>query len=308
MGRLKKHCYKLLYRLGVLKPYWEIDRYRYLKRVMRSQRLDWRYAQEADHQQFSSSEAVIRCNQFSPPVFFYCDPKSKVERDIIKDKGYQPQISDLLFDYFRDEIVFLDVGANIGFFSIVAAKQYPGMSVHAFEPHQSIYARLQRNIDLNHNPPNLEIFPFALSNFSGSTMLYTASPEDFNQGVSSLGADMDGVRNDISQNVQVRQIDEIYENSIRPVSVIKIDVQGFEPEVLRGGERTIRRFRPVIVLEHNDKLFKSTSEAQLKKDALKTFFREQGYRVLYVSLFGSSLLAPVQWDRPLNGDLLALPN
>lgn len=61
-----------------------------------------------------------------------------------KDKGYQPQISDLLFDYFRDEIVFLDVGANIGFFSIVVAKQYPGMLVHAFEPHQSIYARLAK--------------------------------------------------------------------------------------------------------------------------------------------------------------------
>lgn len=179
---------------------------------------------------------MIRCNQFSPPVFFYCDPKSKVERDIIKNKGYQPQISDLLFDYFRDEIVFLDVGENIEFFSIVAAEQYPGMSVHAFEPHQSIYARLQRNIDLNHNPSNLEIFPFALSNFSGSTTLYTASQEDFNQGVSSLGADMDGVRNDISQNVQVRQIDEIYENSIRPLSVIKIDVQGFEPEELRQGK------------------------------------------------------------------------
>ena len=45
---------------------------------------------------------------------------------------------------------------------------------------------LQRNIDLNHNPSNLEIFPFALSNFSGSTMLYTASPEDFNQGVACI--------------------------------------------------------------------------------------------------------------------------
>ena len=79
MRRLKKHFYKLLYRLGVLKPYWEIDRYRYLRRVMRSRRLDWRYAQEADQQQFSSSEAVIRCKQFSPPVFFYCDSKSKVD-------------------------------------------------------------------------------------------------------------------------------------------------------------------------------------------------------------------------------------
>ena len=70
MGRLRKHFYKLLYHLGVLKPYWEIDRYRYLKRVMRSQRLDWLYAQEADQLQFSSSEAVIRFNQFSPPRIF----------------------------------------------------------------------------------------------------------------------------------------------------------------------------------------------------------------------------------------------
>jgi FkbM family methyltransferase len=307
MARLRKHFYKLLYRLGVITPYWEIERYRYLKRVTGCRRLDWRYAQEADLQQFGSSEVVIRCSQFPSPVLFYCDPRSKIEQDIIKDKGYQPHISDLLFDYFRDEIVFLDVGANIGYFSIVAAKQFPRMLVHAFEPNQSVYARLQRNIGLNQNPVNLEVFPIALSNFSGNTTLYTPSPKDFNQGLSSLGADIDGVTNDLSHTVPVAQIDEIYENSTQAISVIKIDVQGFEPEVLKGGERTIRRFRPVIVLEHNDDLFKSTSDARLKKHALKAFFEGLGYRVLYVSLYGSSLLAPVRWERPLNGDLLALP-
>lgn len=308
MSKLRKRVYKLLYWLRLLTPYWEIDRYRYVKRVTGQRRLDWRYAQDADLEQFSSSEVVIRCNQFSSPVLFYCDPKSKIEQDIIKTKGYQPHISDLLFDYFRNEIVFLDVGANIGFFSIVAAKLFPGMSVHAFEPNRSVYARLQRNIALNQNLTNLETFPFALSNFTGNTTLYTPSQEDFNQGLSSLGGEIDGVTNEISQIVEVKQIDEIYADSIRPVSIIKIDVQGFEPEVLRGGEKTIRRFRPVIVLEHNDDLFKSASDAQLKKDSLKAFSEELGYRSFYVSLYSPSLLAPVQWERPLNGDLLALPN
>lgn len=276
MARLRKRIYKLLYRLGLLTPYWEVDRFRYLKRVTGSRHLDWRYAQEADLQQFDSAEVVIRCDQFASSVFFYCDPKSKIEHDIINDKGYQPNITDLLFDNFRDETVFLDVGANIGFFSIVAARQFPKLSVHAFEPNQSIYARLQRNIDLNRNLTNLEAFPFALSNFSGNTTLFMPSPNDSNQGLSSLGDAIEGVTKGMSQTTPVKQLDELYENSTQKVSVIKIDVQGFEAEVLKGGETTIRRFRPVVVLEHSDNLFKMPADARLKKGLIKTFFRGTG--------------------------------
>ncbi len=307
MKRLRKRIYKLLYRLGLLRPYWEIDRFRYLKRVTGLRHLDWRYAQEGDLQQFDSAEVVIRCDQFTSSVFFYCNPKSKIEHDIISDKGYQPNITDLLFDSFKDETVFLDVGANVGFFSIVAAKQFPKMAVHAFEPNDSICSRLKRNIDLNRNLENLEAFPFALSNFSGNTTLFMPSPNESNQGLSSLGDDIEGVTNGTSQSVSVKQLDELYEKSTQKVSAIKIDVQGFEAEVLAGGVKTIRRCRPVIVLEHSDGLFKMPADARLKKNLIKTFFEELEYRVLYVSQYGSSLLAPVQWDRPLNGDLLALP-
>ena len=307
MFKLKKRLGNLIYALGLVKPYWKIDRYRYLKRIRSQRRADWRYAQDSDVQQLDSWEVVIRYDKLTSPVFFYCDLRSKIEQDIVKDQGYQPHIAKLLADFFRDDSIFVDVGADIGFFSLLAAKQFPKMTVHAYEPNQSIYARLKKNAVLNGSLNNLHLFSCALADFNGTAVLHIPSPFEDNQGVASLGANIGGITKPVQQSVEVRQLDELYQNASQPISIIKIDVQGFEPEVLKGGAKAIGRFRPAILLEHNDVLFDSPLVAQNKKNLLQAYFENYGYNVFYISLYGPNLLVPVKWDRPLDGDLLALP-
>jgi hypothetical protein len=64
-----------------------------------------------------------------------------------------------------------------------------------------------------------------------------------------------------------------------------------EAVVLKSGQKTVRRFRPVILFEHSDDLFNVESDAYDKKNLLKTYFEDMNYRVLYVSQYGSGLLA-----------------
>ncbi|MEO5861396.1 MAG: hypothetical protein ABIW48_00805 [Burkholderiales bacterium] len=138
-NRLKK----MGYRLGLLKPYWQVDSYRYLKRLGKRAKQDWRYCSSHDVDQFdNASEIVVRLKDVEQSIFPYCDPNSRIKRDIIKTGGFQKSLLDLLIPAFREGEIFLDVGANIGYFSILAAKQFKDLLVHAYEPHRQCSAGL----------------------------------------------------------------------------------------------------------------------------------------------------------------------
>ena len=91
------------------------------------------------------------------------------------------------------------------------------------------------------------------------------------------------------------------------VSLIKVDIQGHELEVLRGAGVLISHHRPVLILEHEDSLFFLASEANRCKADLKELLQRLRYETLHVSRWGSGFLVVVDWSRHLNGDLLALP-
>ena len=76
---------KFFYRVGLLTPFWKIDRMRYLKRLAKRRVGDWRYVAEDDAAQFSGDEVVARLMGVSAPVFFYCDRNSSsIEAEILK--------------------------------------------------------------------------------------------------------------------------------------------------------------------------------------------------------------------------------
>src|SRR5690348_11661447 len=76
---------KFLYRIGLLTPFWRVDRTRYLKRLAKRKIEDWRYVAQDDAAQFTGSEVVGRLMGASAPVFFYCDrSSSSIEAEILK--------------------------------------------------------------------------------------------------------------------------------------------------------------------------------------------------------------------------------
>jgi FkbM family methyltransferase len=132
----------------------------------------------------------------------------------------------------RTKGLVLDVGANIGCVAqaIIAA----GFEVEAFEPQPAIYGLLVKNC------PSIKCHNVALGSALGTAQMPSvdySKPGNF--GGIGLGMG-EGV------NVEVRTLDSYnFEN----VSLIKIDVEGFEEEVLRGAIETIRRCKPILYLE-----------------------------------------------------------
>jgi FkbM family methyltransferase len=301
---------KFLYRIGLLTPFWRVDRTRYLKRLAKRKIEDWRYVAQDDAAQFTGSEVVGRLMGTSAPVFFYCDrSSSSIEAEILKstrlDGGAPKQrwrVLELGMDLISPGSRVIDVGANIGIYALPWAAMNAGITVHCFEPNPAVRSRFARNAALNRLTARIRLHSEALSDHAGTATLYG------NDDMSSLNQRVHtGAREAVPVVVQLARLDDILDAEGPPVSLIKIDVQGHELEVLRGAEAVISRHRPALILEHEDDLYHSASEANQRKTDLAKLLSRLGYETLYISRWGPELLTVADWSRRLNGDLLALP-
>ena len=147
----------------------------------------------------------------------------------------------------------LDVGANAGqMTSLMAVCSGPGGKVLAFEPHPDNYELLRRNVDAwseqLRNAP-IQLSSCALGSCTGEAALNEPAGFSENSGLATLAGSSDGGR---SHKVQVRRLDEILEAGTR-IAVMKLDVEGFELQVLYGAERLLNsgRVRNVVFEDHD---------------------------------------------------------
>jgi FkbM family methyltransferase len=145
----------------------------------------------------------------------------------------------------KHQTTILDIGANIGWHSVLWAKALPNSKIFAFEPAPDTYALLRRNID--RNSLNQQIYPIskAVSNEPGILPFFRSKDNAY----SSL---KDTKRREILDqiSVPVTTIDEFVEtHQLTEISLIKIDVEGLETQVVQGGLTTLDKFAPDLFVE-----------------------------------------------------------
>lgn len=134
----------------------------------------------------------------------------------------------------------IDVGANRGIYTFFLSKLCP--HVYAYEPNPQLYSRLTRT-----GIPNLSVYQIALSDYNGNS---TLSVPLYENGVESdqAGTLTSFIRGDKFNTYDVKTgklDDQGHEN----VGFIKIDVEGHEESILRGGEKFLKKERPNILVE-----------------------------------------------------------
>ena len=134
----------------------------------------------------------------------------------------------------RDGMTFLDVGANLGYYTALAARAVgPNGRVLAVEPDPDSFGYLEQTIAAN-AVGNVEAFPVAASDAPAILPLYISTD---NRGDNRLYSS-DGERPQVE--VKARPLDALLrDNKIDTVDLIKIDVQGYEPKVIAGLRETI---------------------------------------------------------------------
>jgi FkbM family methyltransferase len=146
------------------------------------------------------------------------------------------------FDFIAGKIgerrfdVFLDIGANCGFYSMVAARNKLAGEVIAFEPDPGNRARLLRNLEINALADDIWVLAYALGDRSGEVALTEGSL--WNRGESYLAHDKMPAGEKTHQVRTVRFDDEFKIKGKRVY--VKMDVEGYEFHVIDGMERTLK--------------------------------------------------------------------
>lgn len=177
----------------------------------------------------------------------------------------------------------LDVGANIGWYSIRFAKQHPNAHIYAFEPLPISYGYLQRNLAANEVGSRVATFNYGLSDRNGMVEFFIAPTNGTNASLLNVASASD------AQRVVglTLTLDTWVENQCVRPDFIKCDVEGAELLVFRGGLQTLTQHRPVVFAEL---LRKWAKPFGYHPNDMLQYFRELGYCGLAVGRTGVRLL------------------
>lgn len=205
--------------------------------------------------------------------------------------AYEPELR-WVVDRLHSGDTFVDIGANIGVYTLHAARKVgPSGSVIAVEPSRDAAEILRRNVTQNRFSEQVRIVQAAASHTAGRLYL---SGDTSRWNALQLSADPPG------QDVQVVTVDEVLDQASQrgPVSLLKMDAEGVEYDVLRGASGTISKHRPAIVFE---------STFQRTDDSAAAWLVDQNYKVLRIDPL-SGLLSDVQSsDSARTVNLIAIP-
>lgn len=226
-----------------------------------------------------------------------------VELSLFETGTYEKGTIQFLEKYLKPGHRFLDIGANIGLMSVIASKIVgKNGRVYAVEANPGTVSILQTNIELN-QCKNIELLPIALSDAQGTALLF--ENWEVNRGGASLIS-----QSDDQQGVEVRmeRLDDLFDENTT-IDLVKIDVEGFEPQVIRGGMNLFKTQLPVFIIEVSEKREKEVGPSPLEiMELVQTigaydFFKQKGTK----ERRGKLIKIKTALDLPKHDNIICIP-
>ncbi|MEN6400784.1 MAG: FkbM family methyltransferase [Armatimonadia bacterium] len=185
---------------------------------------------------------------------------------------------------------FVDVGANIGYYTLLASKVLKHGAVFAYEPMPSTFEWLERNIRLN-KCRNVESFPIAVSDQVGETTIHLFASDSF-----ASASQFQAWRSDTVESVRVptTTLDSHLLPRLPRVPadmLMKVDAEGGEFAIFRGAEQLLKSVRPILMFE----LFPALADAAgWQPEQLLGHLKEYGYEFFIPQSDGT--IRPLLYD------------
>ncbi len=226
----------------------DIDKHAYIEHMHDLHASLWEFAEFISDK--NVSEIIIKADSIllttRDGVRLVSDPDDQriIPVEIMNFGNYETIELEMVMKLYRGQGVFLDIGANIGWYSINVSRAMPDAKIHAFEPIPNTFSYLIKNLVLNNTsnviPHNIgfaeqdgELDFFYYKEVAGNTSLAKLSRRDSLERLTS----------------NVRRLDEFVENNSLEVEFIKCDVEGAELLVFKGGTGLIEKQKPIVFTE-----------------------------------------------------------
>lgn len=197
--------------------------------------------------------------------------------DLDRNATWEEMESTFIVNNLSQGDVFVDVGANIGYFSMLAAQQKAG-KVFAIEPMPKSYGMLKMNIEHNMFTDVIEPVNVAMGSRE-HTAKFTCSLGPKNH----MEYDVDDIHHDLPMiEIKVTTLDNFLADrkEVNRIDFVKVDIEGAEHSFLLGAEKTIQTFKPIVMMEieeHRLTKYNATAEN------IFSFMNDLGYKYLSVA-------------------------
>ncbi len=183
-----------------------------------------------------------------------CSHENLIEREIMAHGQFEPETTAAACSHVADAQVVFDIGSNVGYYSLLFCKLVgPTGQVHCFEPTQWAFKRCLDNVALNQRllTDNLVI------NKQG---LLAEPDEQFGAIESRFSSKILAYRD--KESLTFTTLDKYCEShGIKVIDFIKIDVDGYDAQVLRGARKVLSHHRPTMVCELCDRVLKEQDDS-----------------------------------------------
>ncbi|MBK9282900.1 MAG: FkbM family methyltransferase [Sphingobacteriaceae bacterium] len=212
--------------------------------------------------------------------------------------GFHDIGSENLFSQVKKDFVIVDVGANIGYTALrMANLSGSSGTVYAFEPDSFNFSKLQEHVKLN---PHLNVIPINSGLSSEKTNLKLNIFEEKNRGMNRVSTDDNSNYSIISVNTLDNFSQEF---KWEKIDVIKIDVEGYEYNVLKGSAKILKEIRPLLFIEVDDINLKQYGSSAKQ---LINLLHENNYQCVHAKV--GEKVTENYYFGTLHFDIIAFPN
>lgn len=186
-------------------------------------------------------------------IYLKTNQTSYVTKELFWKPSREYEYTAIFSELIKTVDCFFDIGASIGYYSLLAAKINPNGLIYSFEPSAGAYYYLCENIKINKFCNKIIPHPVAISDRIGIAEFSEIYNKKY-PGVYNLSGEHNlGTKNILnSKKTEVRSItlnNFVAENNIPKIDLIKIDTEGCEDLILENADKIIIKFQPIIICE-----------------------------------------------------------
>lgn len=213
-------------------------------------------------------EIIVPLSYFGHDFSIIINPKNGfLDAQIYVYKKYETHILKEIMNHVHDGDTVIDIGANIGHHSLFMSRLVgENGKVVAFEPITYIREQFEKSIRLN-NMKNIVVESVAIGEKESTEKIH------FNEGSVASSSIVNSYGSNKGEDIHVVTLDSF---SLTP-SFIKLDIEGYELFALKGGEQTISRNRPVILMEYSPIYYRASNKTH--SEEIISFFHKHNYDI-----------------------------
>lgn len=221
-----------------------------------------------------TSDVRVRIDEFEGE--FLLGPQSHLLHRMIAFGHYEPELVKLFLDHLDPDRDVIDVGANVGMFTVLAGKHLRQGRVLAAEPTSAAFRRLRENAASNGVEAKVIFYQGLVSDKAATSTLNIVPGREEYSSVGAIVHPAVAGQKTRSEEIVAKPLDQLVaENDLKP-ALIKIDVEGAEGRVFAGAEETLRTHRPVVISEFSRSLLK---QAGSSPEAILAMLEKCNYEV-----------------------------